>query len=209
MVMRIGNNGGEVVRQAQTNFGLPQRITPATEVMRPPSSALTRAPTAAREWRFFAAQWKRLLVDFDNSCGRPPIRGDHGAAQLGGEQPRRFVGAERELPSQLQRGNSSGIYGYQIGRPKPDGQRRFRAVQDRPRRGGRLFTTGSAFVSETLAAVWPAFLVATAKTPEADRPAHGEQPGRTGVFVGKAARKIDERREEIGHDGNSGRNLCS
>ena len=97
--------------------------------------------------------------------------------------------------------------GHQIGRPKPDGQRQFGAVQDRPRRDGGLFAAGGAFVSEALAAVRPAFLGPTARTPETRRPACGEQPCGAGVFVGEAALKIDERGWEIGHGATLGREL--
>ena len=70
---------------------------------------LARAPAAARQRFVLAPQGERCLVDLDNPCERPAIRSSHGAAQLGGEQPRRFIRAERELLLQLQRGNSVGM----------------------------------------------------------------------------------------------------
>ena len=93
---------------------------------------------------------------------------------------------------QLQRGNSVEIRGHQIGRPKPDGQRQFGAVQDRPRRDGGLFAAGGAFVSEALAAVRPAFLGPTARTPETRRPACGDSDVAEAPRRGSGA-KIDER----------------
>ena len=57
-------------------------------------------------------------------------RRDHGPPQLGAQQPRRLIGAQRKQPLQLQRRNSVGVGGHQIGGPEPDGQRKLRAVHD-------------------------------------------------------------------------------
>ena len=182
--------GGEVLDLSETNA--PRAVSIDLNRAGEEHFALARAPTAARERLVLAPQGERRFVDLDNPRKRSTIRSGHSAAQLGGEQPRCFIGAERELLLQLQRGNSVGMRGHRIGRPKPDGQRQFGAVQDRPRRDGGLFAAGGAFVSEALAAVRPAFLGPTARTPETRRPACGEQPCGAGVFVGEAALKIDE-----------------
>ena len=87
--------------------------------------ALGRAPAAARDRIVLAAQGDFCLVDLGDPSQERAGRRDHGPPQLGAQQPSRLMGAQRKQPLQLQRRNSVGVGGHQIGGPEPDGQRTF------------------------------------------------------------------------------------
>ena len=112
--------------------------------------ALGRAPAAACDRIVLAAQGDFCLVDLGDPSQERAGRRDHGPPQLGAQQPSRLIGAQPKQPLQLQRRNSVGVGGHQIGGPEPDGQRKLRAVHDRPRRDGGLPAATGAFVGESL-----------------------------------------------------------
>ena len=65
--------------------------------------ALMAAPAATGDRIVFAAASDFGFVHLDQTGERAAARGEHAAAQFGAEQPRRLIGAESELPLQLQR----------------------------------------------------------------------------------------------------------
>lgn len=111
---------------------------------------LTRATASAQEQLVRSPQGGSRLIDIDHPRRRTGIPSAHGVAQLGGND---FIPAQRESPLQLGQGNSVGIGAHEVGRPKPNDQRQFRAVQDRPRGDGNRFAAGGEFLREGLAAV--------------------------------------------------------
>ena len=81
--------------------------------------APTAAPAAAGERIVVGAAGNRPLVDLDQAGERLAAGRDHGAAQLGAQQPGGLVGAEAELLLQLQRRDAVGMGRHQVGRPEP------------------------------------------------------------------------------------------
>ena len=60
------------------------------------------APATARDRIVSAAARDFGFINLDEAGQRAAARGEHAAAQLGADQPRRLVGAESELTLQLQ-----------------------------------------------------------------------------------------------------------
>ena len=126
------------------------------------------------------------LVDF-HKAGQGVVLGiDHGAAELGREQPGGLVGAEAELLAQLQGRDAVGIGRHKVGGPEPHGQRQFAAMHDgaRPHRG--LLGALGAFEGKGLGFQGPTPVVAAGGAVEPLRPADRGKIGRAGGLVGEA-----------------------
>src|SRR6202048_5031556 len=70
--------------------------------------ALMAAPATARDRIVFAAARDLCFIHLDEAGQGAAAGGEHAAAQLGAEEPRRLVGAESELTLQLQRRDAVG-----------------------------------------------------------------------------------------------------
>ena len=71
--------------------------------------ALMAAPATARDRIVFAAARDFGFINLDEAGQGAAARGEHAAAQLGANQPRRLVGAESELTLQLQSRDAIGV----------------------------------------------------------------------------------------------------
>ena len=72
------------------------------------------APATARDRVVFAAARELGFIHLDEAGQGAAAGGEHAAAQLGAEEPRRLVGAESELTLQLQSRDAIGVGSHQI-----------------------------------------------------------------------------------------------
>ena len=133
--------------------------------------ALGRAAAAAANRIGLGPQRDLGLVDLDKASERRAARRDHGAAQLGAQQPRGLVGAEPELLLQLQRRNPIRMGGHEIDGPEPCDQRQLRTMQDCAGRHRGLLAAGGAFEGEGLSAMRPPLGAGACRTSKPRGPA--------------------------------------
>ena len=161
--------------------------------------ALGRAAAAAANRIGLGPQRDLGLVDLDKASERRAARRDHGAAQLGAQQPRGLVGTEPELLLQLQRRNPIRMGGHEIGGPEPCDQRQLRTMHDCAGRGRGLLAAGGAFPSPRLGLQRPRFAVAAAGADEPLRPARREQVFDARRLIREALLELDQGAGEVGH----------
>ena len=84
------------------------------------------------------------VVHFHFPAQRLSGQVDHGLPQLVQHHPGRLVTSQTQLALQEKRRDATFIRGHEVSRPEPNRQRRFRVMQNRPRRKGDLIPTTSA-----------------------------------------------------------------
>ena len=161
--------------------------------------ALMAAPATAGERIILAAADDLGLVDLDQAGERAAVGRHHAAAQLGADQPSRFVRAQSELALQLQRRDPVGMGRHQIGRPEPGGQRQLGVVHDRAGGHRGLLAAAGAFPGPCLGLQLPGFAPAAAGADKAMRPARREKVCDAGRLIREAALKLDQGAGKIGH----------
>ena len=150
----------------------------------------------------------RGLIDFHEAGQGVALGRDHGAAELGGQQPGALIGAEAELPPQLKGRDAVGMGGHQVSRPEPHDQRQLGAVHDGSGLDRGLAAAAAAFVSPTLGLEAPGAIVAAAGTAKAIGPADGGKIGGAGSVVRKATLEGDQRAGIVRH-GMTSESTCS
>ena len=170
--------------------------------------ALMTASAAAGRGIIFAAAGDLGLIDFDETAQWVAIRRYHAGAQLGAEQPSRFIGAQGELLLQLQGGDPVGMRRHQISGPEPQGQRQLGAVQDGSSGHRGLLAATGTFVSPRLGLQEPSFSMAAAGADKALRPAHRGEIGSASRFIRETLLELDQGARNVGH-GDLWSGLCS
>jgi len=150
----------------------------------------------------------RGLIDFHEAVQGVALGRDHGAAELGRQQPSALIGAEAELPPQLKGRDAVGMGGHQVGRPEPHDQRQLGAVHDGPGLDRGLAAAAAAFVGPTLGLEAPGVIMAAAGTAKAIGPADGGKIGCAGRVVRKATLEGDQRAGVVRH-GRASESICS
>ena len=84
------------------------------------------------------------VVQFHFPAQRLAGQVDHGLPQLVQDHPRCLVTSQTQLALQEKRRDAAFIRGHEVGRPEPNGQRRFRVMQNRSCRKGHLIPTTCA-----------------------------------------------------------------
>lgn len=163
--------------------------------------ALVAAAAAAGRRVVLGAAGDRGLVDLDQAGQGRALGRDHGAAQLGTQQPGALVGAEAELLLDLQGRDAVGVGGHQVGGPEPDGERQLGAVHHGAGRHRGLPVAVGALVGVRLGRQCPASGAAAGRAHEALRPAHLPQVRGTGCLIGKAPLELQQRAGKVGHRG--------
>ena len=161
--------------------------------------ALMAAPAAAAERVVLAAAGDRGFVDLDQPSEWATAGRDHAAAQLGAQQPRGLVGAQRELALQLQGRDAVRMGRHQIGRPEPRSQRQLGVVHDRVGGHRGLPAAAGAFPGPRLGLQFPPLAVAAAGADEAHGPARRKQVFDAGSFIGEALLELDQGAGKLGH----------
>src|SRR5208283_55134 len=99
VVLRGVEAGAEVADRGQTNTA--RRAVADFDRARDEHFALSGATAAAGERVVLTTQGNFRFVDLDEPAERIAVWIAHGPAQLGAQQPRRLIGAERQLLLQL------------------------------------------------------------------------------------------------------------
>src|SRR5438105_14378928 len=129
------------------------------------------APATAGDRIVFAAACDFGFIDLDQASQEAATRREHAAAQLGADQPRRLVRAERELALQLQRRDAAGVGGHQISGPEPGGQRQLGVMHDGSGGDRGLATAAGALIGPGLGFQPPGFATTAAWADKPVRPA--------------------------------------
>jgi len=153
--------------------------------------ALMAAPATVGDRIVFAAACDFGFIDLDEASQEAAARGDHAAAQLGADQPRRLVGAESELALQLQRRDAVGVGGHQISGPEPSGQRQPGVMHDGSGGNRGLATAVGALISPGLGCQPPGFATAASRADKPVRPARRSKVLRAGGLIAEALLELD------------------
>lgn len=126
------------------------------------------------------------------------VRTDHGRSELVQELKRRLVARDPELALQLQRRDPSRRRCHQVGRTKPDLERRSSSVHDRPGRDGGGLATRPA-LEDGGSRRQPEWFSdgAAVFTSESRRPAKLLQVLPAGRFVGKHSMELQQVRRKV------------
>src|SRR5712671_6787496 len=163
--------------------------------------ALMAAPATARDRIVFAAARDLGFINLDETGQGAAARGEHAAAQLGANQPRRLVGAESELTLQLQSRDAIGVGGHQISGPEPGGQRQLGAVHDGSGSDRGLPTAAGALIGPGLGFQPPSLTTAAARAYKPVRPARRDKVFSAGGFIAEALLELDQGAGKVGHRG--------
>jgi hypothetical protein len=129
------------------------------------------------------------VVDLHLSVERLARQIDHRSPELVEHHPGRFVSAQSQLTLEQKRRDSTFVGRHQVRGPKPQRQRGFRIVQNRPGRQRHLIPAGGALPASSshhgVCALVPAAL-----TCEAIGPATGGQILLAGLFAGELTLKF-------------------
>jgi len=169
--------------------------------------ALVAAP-AAGDRIVFAAANDLGFINFDQAGKRASARGEHAAAQLGADQPRRLVGAEGELALQLQSRDAVGVGGHQISGPEPGGQRQLGVMHDGSGSDRGLAPAAGALVGPGLGFQSPGFATTASRADKPVRPARRGKVLSAGGLIAEALLELDQGAGKVGHR-TSGSGLCS
>ena len=153
--------------------------------------ALVAATATARQWIIFAAAGNLGFINLNEAGQQAAVRGEHAAAQLGAEQPRRLVGTESELTLQLQRRDPVGVGGHQIGGPEPSSQRQLGVMQDGSGSDRSLAAAAGALECPGLGFQPPGFATTATRANEPVRPTHRDQILRASRLVAEALLELD------------------
>ena len=123
------------------------------------------------------------IVDLDLPMQRFARGIDHGPPELVQHHPGRFIASQAQLALEQEGRDAAFVGDGKIGRPKPDGQRRLRVVEDRASRQRHLVPAGHALPARVRPQAVAA-RVAAARTHEPVRPAARRQVVLTG-FLGR------------------------
>ncbi len=170
--------------------------------------AVVAASVSASDGVVFRSMIDRGLIDFHQVGQGVALGIGHGAAELGGQQPGAFIGAEAELPPKLKCRDTVRVGGYQVGGPEPYGQRDLATVHDGSGPDRCLTTTMAAFVCPRLGLEAPGVVMVAGGTTEPVGPADCGEIGGTGVVVWETVLKGDQRARIIGH-GKAPNDFCS
>jgi hypothetical protein len=129
------------------------------------------------------------IVDLHLSVERLARHVDHRSPQLVEHHPRRFVSAQSQLTLEQKRGDSTFVGRHQIRGPKPQRQRDFRVVENRPGRQRHLMPAGGA-LPVSLSHHGIRALVPAAPTGKAIGPATGCQILLAGLLGGELTLKL-------------------
>src|SRR5712671_5010646 len=163
--------------------------------------ALMAAPATARDRIVFAAARDLGFINLDEAGQGAAARGEHAAAQLGANQPRRLVGAESELTLQLQSRDAIGVGGHQISGPEPSGQRQLGVVHDGSGSDRGLPTAAGALIGPGLGFQPPSLNTAAARAYKPVRPARRDKVFSAGGFIAEALLELDQGAGKVGHRG--------
>src|SRR5712671_8025898 len=163
--------------------------------------ALMAAPATARDRIVFTAARDFGFINLDEAGQRAAARREHAAAQLGADQPRRLVGAESELPLQLQGRDAIGVGGHQISGPEPGGQRQIGVVHDGSGSDRGLPTAAGALIGPGLGFQPPSLTTAAARAYKPVRPARRDKVFSAGGFIAEALLELGQGAGKVGHRG--------
>jgi len=166
--------------------------------------ALMAAPATARDRIVFAAARDFGFINLDEAGQGAAARGEHAAAQLGANQPRRLVGAESELTLQLQSRDAIGVGGHQISGPEPSGQRQLGVVHDGSGGDRGLATAAGALIGPGLGFQPPGFATTAAWADKPVRPARCYKVLSAGGLIAEALLELDQGARKVGHRGHRG-----
>jgi hypothetical protein len=157
------------------------------------------APAAARDRIVSAAARDFGFINLDEAGQRAAARGEHAAAQLGADQPRRLVGAESELTLQLQSRDAIGVGGHQISGPEPGCQRQLGVVHDGAGSDRGLPTAAGALIGPGLGFQPPGFATLAAWAHKPVRPARRGKILSAGGLIAEALLELDQGARKVGH----------
>src|SRR5882724_5257175 len=135
------------------------------------------------------------VIDLHLSVEQVTHHVDHRSAQLVEHHPRRFVSAQSQLTLEQKRGDPTFVGRHQIRGPKPQRQRDFRVVENRPGRQRHLMPAGHALPA-SLSYDGIRALVPTALTRKAIGPATGCQILLASLFAGELTLKFAQARRK-------------
>lgn len=131
------------------------------------------------------------LVHFHFAPQRLACQVDHGPPKLVQHHPRGFVPAESKLALKKERREPARIGGHQVGRPKPDHQRRFGVMKNGPGRQRYLAATDRTLPAPLFRQFIGTPLPAS-RTHKTIRPTTGDQILLAGLFSGKLQLKLSQ-----------------
>src|SRR5882757_6461412 len=161
--------------------------------------ALMAAPATAGDRIVFAAAGDFGFINLDEAGQEAAARGEHAAAQLGADQPRRLVGAESELTLQLQSRDAIGVGGHQISGPEPSGQRQLGVVHDGSGSGRGLATAAGALIGPGLGFQPPGFATTASRADKPVGPARRSKVLSAGGLIAEALLELDQGVGKVGH----------
>ena len=162
------------------------------------------APAAASDRIVFAAASDFGFINLDEAGKRAAARGEHAAAQLGADQPRRLVGAEGELALQLQSRDAVGVGGHQISGPEPRGQRQRGVLHDGSGSDRGLATAAGALIGPGLGFQPPGFAATASRADKPVGPARRCKVLSAGGLIAEALLEFDQGAGKVGHRGSRG-----